>query len=97
MAIGVNEIFRRAMTGYEELDEKDKQFIKQFLENGTVKEPTESMMIPTESLHQLNDLIRQNKTYCFKIDPGVAGWCATCKVRTNLKIFLSILTENIST
>ena len=55
------------------------------------------MMIPTESLHQLNDLIRQNKTYCFKIDPGVAGWCATCKVRTNLKIFLSILTENIST
>ena len=39
------------------------------------------MLLPTDSIKELNDLIRHNNTHCFGIDPGVAGWCATCRVR----------------
>ena len=69
------------MGSNETIRERDKKFIEQFLKNGTVMEPTESMLLPTDSIKELNDLIRQNNTHCFGIDPGVAGWCATCKVR----------------
>ena len=69
------------MGSNETIRERDKKFIEQFLKNGTVVEPTESMLLPTDSIKELNDLIRQNKTHCFRTDPGVAGWCATCRVR----------------
>ena len=68
------------MGSNETIRERDKKFIEQFLKNGTVVEPTESMLFPTEGVRELNSLIRQNKTYCFRTDPGVAGWCATCRV-----------------
>ena len=54
--------------------------MEKFLVNGTVREPTESMILPTASLKRLDDLILQNRTHCFKTSPGVAGWCATCRV-----------------
>ena len=64
------------------LDESDKIFIENFLKNGTVMKPTESKLLPTDSIKEFNDLIRHNNnTHCFGIDPGVAGWCATCRVR----------------
>ena len=69
------------MGSNETIRERDKKFMEQFLKNGTVMEPTESMLLPTDSIKELNDLIRQNNTHCFGIDPGVAGWCATCRVR----------------
>jgi len=49
--------------------------------NGKVKplNPTESILLPTYYLKKSNDLIRRKKTHCFRIDPGVAGWCATCR------------------
>ena len=56
-------------------------FIEQFrARNGEVKEPTESMMLPTLSLGELDAALKKNTTYCFKTTPGVVGWCATCKV-----------------
>ena len=58
------------------LKDIDEAFVKQFL-NST---PTESVLIPTPVLSGLAQSLRQNKTYCFKTDPGPWGWCATCKV-----------------
>ena len=75
------------MNTTEKLDKIDLKYIEQFLINGTIKEPTESMMIPTDSLAELTDLIKQNRTHCFKIEPGLAGWCATCRVRPRKNIF----------
>ena len=77
------------------MDKIDLKYIEQFLINGTIKEPTESMMIPTDSLKEINDLIKQNRTHCFKIEPGLAGWCATCRVRA-LTNYFYLLSKNIS-
>lgn len=71
------------MLANETIEENDRKFIEQFLKNGTIKDPTESMFLPTDSLKELTDQIEKNKTNCFKIDPGMAGWCATCKVRAD--------------
>ena len=60
----------------------DETFVKQFL-NST---PTESVLIPTRVLSGLAHSLRQNKTYCFKTDPGPWGWCATCKVECELSV-----------
>ena len=62
------------------LKDIDETFVKQFL-NST---PTESVLIPTRELSGLAQSLRQNKTYCFKTDPGPWGWCATCKVTSRL-------------
>ena len=62
------------------LDKLDRMFIEQFRsKNGGVKEPTESMMLPTDSLAELEDILKKNTTYCFKVTPGKTGWCATCR------------------
>ena len=37
------------------MDKIDLKYIEQFLINGTIKEPTESMMIPTDSLKEINE------------------------------------------
>ena len=66
------------------------------LQNGTVMEPKESILLPTDFLKELNDMIRQNdslkelidlirqkKFHCYNIQgyQGYrAGWCGTCKV-----------------
>ena len=56
-------------------------FLEQFrARDGEVKEPTESMMLPTISLGEVDAALKKNTTYCFKTSPGVAGWCGTCKV-----------------
>ena len=59
----------------------DEEFLNQFLKNGNVSAPTESLLIPTSELRRLTDSLRHNKTFCFKTEPGTWGWCATCKVR----------------
>ena len=62
------------------LDKLDRMFIEQFkTKNGGVKEPTESMMLPTDSLAELENALKKNTTYCFKVTPGKTGWCATCR------------------
>ena len=67
------------MVDNDEIKDIDEKFVGQFLINGTVRQPIESMMIPTASIKELTENIRNNKTYCFKTDPGPFGWCATCK------------------
>ena len=75
--------FRDSMLANETIEDNDRKFIQHFLKNGTIKDPTESMFLPTDSLTELTEQIEKNKTNCFKIDPGMAGWCATCKVRAD--------------
>ena len=90
---------RSSLSDNETLDESDTKFIKQFLMNGTVVEPTESMLLPTDSLKKLNDLIRKNThfhSHCFGINPGVAGWCATCRVRPNFLTLCLLAYDNTS-
>ena len=67
------------MVDNDEIKDIDEKFVGQFLINGTVRQPIESMMIPTASIKELTENIRNNKTYCFQTDPGPFGWCATCK------------------
>ena len=70
------------MVDNDEIKDIDEKFVGQFLINGTVRQPIESMMIPTASIKELTENIRNNKTYCFKTDPGPFGWCTTCKGKT---------------
>ena len=67
----------------DEIEDLDESFVAHFLINGTVRQPIESMMIPTASIKELTENIRNNKTYCFNTNPGPFGWCATCKVITS--------------
>ena len=60
--------------------EFNENLVKQFLLNGTVVAPTESLLIQTDLIKKLTEKIKSNKTFCFKTDPGKFGWCATCKV-----------------
>ena len=60
--------------------EFNENLVKQFLLNGTVVAPTESLLIQTDLIKKLTEKIQSNKTFCFKTDPGKFGWCATCKV-----------------
>ena len=62
----------------------DEMFVKQFLKNGNVTTPTESVLISTNEFRALTDSLRENRTYCFKTEPGPWGWCATCKVTSPL-------------
>ena len=71
--------------GTEELDQIDKKFAEQLLINGSIKVPTESIMIPTDSLAELEALLELNHTHCFRTSPGPFGWCATCKVSITAK------------
>ena len=65
----------------EKLDKNDLLFIEQLkTKNGSIRQPTESMMLPTDSLAELDDILKKNTTYCFKMEPGKTGWCATCRV-----------------
>ena len=75
----VGHLLFREKVDNDEIEDLDESFVGQFLINGTVRQPIESMMIPTASIKQLTENIRNNKTYCFKTDPGPFGWCATCK------------------
>ena len=76
------------------MDKIDRLFIEQFkTKNGSIKEPTESMMLPTDALTELDNILKKNSTYCFRVDEGVAGWCATCKV--GLIIFFLVLSHII--
>ena len=58
----------------------DEEFVKNFLLNGTIHVPPESVLFPSESLEELTAKIKANKTYCFDTRPGPYGWCATCNV-----------------
>ena len=58
----------------------DQEFVKQFLLNGSLVNPTEALMIETEPLDSLTEKLNKNKTFCFKTDPGQFGWYAVCKV-----------------
>ena len=69
----------RDLVDNDEIEDLDESFVGHFLINGSVRQPIESMMIPTASIQKLTENIRNNKTYCFKTDPGPFGWCATCK------------------
>ena len=60
----------------------NEDFVNQFLLNGSVTVPTESLIIQTDSVKKLTEKIQSNKTFCFKTVPGDFGWCATCKVGT---------------
>ena len=42
------------------------------------------MMLPTDSLAELDDILKKNTTYCFKITAGKTGWCATCRVKLSI-------------
>ena len=68
------------MSGDKNIDKKDEDFIKPFMKDGKINVPIETMMFPHDLLKEKLELLEQNKTLCFKIDPGIAGWCATCKV-----------------
>ena len=46
--------------------------------------PTETLLIQTDSLRNVTENIKINKTFCFKTTPGRFGWCATCKVSLGL-------------
>ena len=75
--------YKDSFNDIKKLDMADRMFIEQFrTKNGSVKEPTESMMLPTDSLAELDNVLKKNMntTYCFKVTPGKTGWCATCKV-----------------
>ena len=71
--------------GTKELDQIDKKFAEQLLNNGSIKVPTETLMLPTDSLAELKALLEMNKTYCFRTSSGPFGWCATCKVSITAK------------
>ena len=58
----------------------DNNFMKQFLLNGSIIAPTEALLIKTDSLNKIVETIKNNKSFCFRTDPGEFGWCATCKV-----------------
>ena len=60
--------------------EFNETLVKQFLLNGSVVAPTESLLIQTDLIKKLTEKIQSNKTFCFKTEPGTFGWCATCKV-----------------
>ena len=76
---------------FDKMDKIDRLFIEQFkTKAGSIKEPTESMMLPTDALTELDNILKKNSTYCFRLDEGVAGGCATCKV--GLIIFLTSFT-----
>ena len=73
-------VFRHKLDRDGEIKGVDEDFVKQFLLNGSVVVPTESLLIQTDSLKKLTEKIQSNKTFCFKTVPGKFGWCATCKV-----------------
>ena len=69
---------------YDEGDFKehfDDLFVKQFLLNGSIIAPTETILVASNDLKDLTSTIKANKTYCFKTEAGQYGWCATCRVR----------------
>ena len=74
----------RNMRKKRRLSKADRSFIEYMLKHfktsdGNIREPTESILLPTHSLDKLNKL-KEKSTYCFKSDPGKAGWCGTCNV-----------------
>merc|ERR1719341_2072963 len=68
----------RELVASKKLTNFDEAFVKQFLVNGSVSLPKESMLLPTESIKDLFGTLQANKTYCFSTHPGPFGWCATC-------------------
>ena len=58
----------------------DEEFVKNFLLNGTVHVPPESVLLPSSSVKDLTAKIKTNQTYCFDTHVGPYGWCATCNV-----------------
>ena len=80
MGLIFNHLFRRLVSNSKDLNSIDEVFVKQFILNGSVIAPTETLLIQTDSLAKLTEKIKSNKTFCFNTDPGKFGWCATCKV-----------------
>ena len=60
------------------LSNYDEAFVKQFLVNGNITVPKESMLLETDSIKDLFSTLKANKTYCFSTEHGSFGWCATC-------------------
>lgn len=60
------------------LEDFDEEFVKEFLLNGTIHTPTETVLIESE-VKDLTEKIKSNGTYCFRTDVGEHGWCGTCK------------------
>ena len=60
--------------------------MKQFLFDGVVNVPVESLLISSDNLKELTNSLNSNKTYCFKTDPGKFGWCGTCEVMIEFTI-----------
>ena len=81
----------RKLMEKEEKKNIDQEFVKQFLLNGTLVNPTEALMIETEPLDSLTEKLRNNRTFCFNTDPGEFGWCAVCKVTSFNEIVCKVV------
>ena len=72
--------FRHAFHVNWDIKEFNEESVRQFLLNGSVVAPAESLLFQTDSLKKLTANFQGNRTFCFKTNPGKFGWCATCKV-----------------
>ena len=78
-------LIRKRYEKKKKLKKRDRLFIEHFkTKNGSFSEPSESIMVPTDSLAELDDILKKNTTHCFKITAGKTGWCATCRVKLSI-------------
>jgi hypothetical protein len=77
----------------------DDDFVKQWLYH---QPPAESLLVPTDEIRwvigwgsatcldpsKITESLKNNKSYCFSTEVGPFGWCATCKVNTNMPVVL---------
>ena len=80
--------FRKMHDDDQSLEDFDEEFVKEFLLNGTIHTPTETVLIESE-VKDLTEKIKSNGTYCFRTDVGEHGWCGTCKVFAHRKFELN--------
>ena len=75
-----NSIYFSKKFNNQEIENFNNTFVEQFLLNDSIIVPTEALLIQTDSLNKIVETIKNNKSFCFKTDPGEFGWCATFKV-----------------